>query len=83
MKLYTVIYLALFAMATVQVLIEFTGLAYWVGVAAILTLSLLKAALVAGYYQHLWFEPPAVSVVVLVGLVAALALTFAAAYSIM
>ncbi|WP_101298303.1 cytochrome C oxidase subunit IV family protein [Halegenticoccus soli] len=82
-KLYTAIYVVLFAMATAQVLIEFAGLAYWVGVAAILALSSLKAVMVAGYYQHLRFEPPAISAVVLVGLLAALVLTFAAAYSIL
>ena len=82
-RLYTAIYVVLFVMATAQVLIEFAGLPYWTGVGAILALSAVKAVLVAGYYQHLRFEPRSVTVVVLVGLLAALALTVAASYSIL
>lgn len=81
-KFYTAIYVALFVMATAQVLVEFAELAYWTGVAVILALSVFKALLVAGYYQHLRFEPRSVSFVMVSGLLAALALTGAAAYSI-
>lgn len=82
LQLYTVIYVVLFVMATAQVLIEFAGLAYWTALAVILFLSLVKALFVAGYYQHLVDEPRSISVVVGAGLLAALALTVAAAYSI-
>jgi cytochrome c oxidase subunit 4 len=82
-KLYAVIYVVLFVMATAQVLVEFAGLSYWLAFWVILALSAVKALLVAGYYQHLLFEPRSVSYLMLGGLVAALGLTLAAAYSIL
>lgn len=81
-KLYTVIYVVLFAFATIQVAIEFMGISYETAVTAILLLSVIKAVLVAGYYQHLLYEPRSVVYVVGSGLVTAVALTFAASYSI-
>lgn len=81
-KLYAVIYVVLFVMATAQVLVEFAGLSYWLGFWLILALSAVKALLVAGYYQHLLFEPRSITYLMVTGLVAALGLTLAAAYSI-
>ncbi|WP_338730282.1 cytochrome C oxidase subunit IV family protein [Haladaptatus sp. DJG-WS-42] len=81
-KLYAAIYVVLFVMATAQVLIEFANLAYWVAFGVIIVLSFVKALFVAGYYQHLLSEPRSVSFVMLIGLLAALALTLAASYSI-
>jgi len=84
-KLYTVIYVLLFAGATTQVLIEQSSLfhtAYWIAFGGIILLSAIKAFMVAGWYQHLRFEPPGLTYVYLAGLSAALALTLAAAYSI-
>ncbi|PSP97592.1 hypothetical protein BRC94_09865 [Halobacteriales archaeon QS_5_70_17] len=81
-KLYTAIYVVLFVAATAQVLVEFAGLAYWTALAIIMVLSLGKAVLVAAYYQHLRYEPRSVTYVMVSGLLAALALTLAAAYSI-
>lgn len=81
-KLYTAIYVLLFVMATAQVWIESADMAYWTGFGAIMALSFVKAAVVAGYYQHLRYEPRSLTYVVLLGLVAALALTTAASYSI-
>lgn len=85
-KLYTAIFVVLFVFATVQVLFESLGLLgnyYWLAVGGILLLSVIKAVLVAGYYQHLIYEPRSVLYIVLSGLATALALTFAASYSIM
>ena len=84
-KLYVGIYVVLFVLATVQIGIEefFGEEAYWVGFAAIMVVSSAKAVLVAAYYQHLRWEPRSITYVLLVGLVAALALTAAAGYSIM
>ncbi|WP_266079937.1 cytochrome C oxidase subunit IV family protein [Haladaptatus caseinilyticus] len=82
-KLYTVVYVLLFVMATAQVLVELAGLSYWTAFVGIIALSFVKALLVAGYYQHLRYEPRAITAVVLVGLLAALALTLAASYSIL
>jgi cytochrome c oxidase subunit 4 len=76
----------LFAFATAQVAVEYAGMlesAYWLALGAIMVLSVVKALLVAGYYQHLRFEPRSLTYLSGVGLVAALALTFAAAYSIL
>lgn len=84
-KLYAAIYAVLFVFATVQVAVESAGLVdstYWTAFGIILVLSLIKAVLVAGYYQHLRYEPRSITALIATGLVAALALTFAAAYSI-
>lgn len=82
-KLYTAIYVVLFVSATIQVLVEFAGLAYWTAFAVILVLSAMKAILVAAYFQHLRFEPRSLTYLVVTGLLAALALTLAASYSIL
>jgi cytochrome c oxidase subunit 4 len=83
-KLYAAIYVALFVVATVQVVLEgFLDANYWPVFGAIMVVSLVKAGTVAGYYMHLREEPRAVSYLMLVGLFGALALTIAAAYSIL
>jgi cytochrome c oxidase subunit 4 len=82
-KLYTAIYVVLFVSATVQVLVEFAGLEYWTAFGVIMVLSAAKAVLVAGYFQHLRFEPRSLTYLVGIGLAAALALTLAASYSIL
>lgn len=84
-KLYAVIYVVLFVFATAQVAFEFVGLlesAYWVAFGGIIVLSLIKALFVAGYYQHLRYEPRSITFVVLSALIAALVLTIASSYSI-
>ena len=81
-KLYTIIYVVLFVFATAQVAVEFLGFDYWVALGLITVLSLVKALIVAGYYQHLVWEPRSVSYVMLSGLIAFIALTAAASYSI-
>lgn len=85
-RLYSIIFVVLFVFATVQVAVELTGFleaAYWTGFGLIIVLSAIKAVLVAGYYQHLLYEPRSITYLVLTGLGAALALTLAAAYSIL
>jgi cytochrome c oxidase subunit 4 len=85
LKTYTIIYATLFISATIQVLIESAGLlekTYWIAFWTIIILSLLKAILVAGWFQHLRYEPPSLSYLILIGVGAALALTLAASYSI-
>jgi cytochrome c oxidase subunit 4 len=81
-KLYAAIYVVLFVMATAQVAVEYMGLPLVTALVAILALSFVKAAIVAGYYQHLRSEPRAVTYLMIIGLIAALALTAAASYSI-
>lgn len=82
LKLYSVIYVVLFVSATFQVLVEQAGFDYFTAFSAIMVLSFVKAVLVAGYYQHLRWEPRSLTYLIGVGLVAALALTVAATYSI-
>jgi cytochrome c oxidase subunit 4 len=85
-KLYTWIFVVLFAFATLQALVEVVGIldrAYWLGLAAIIVLSAVKAVLVAGYYQHLRWEPSSVSYLAISALTVVLALTGAAAFSIL
>ncbi|MEF8801366.1 MAG: cytochrome C oxidase subunit IV family protein [Halolamina sp.] len=82
-KLYTAIYVVLFVFATAQVGVEFLDMNYWVALAIIATLSMVKALFVAGYYQHLVWEPRSVSYVMLIAFVAFLALSVAASYSIL
>jgi cytochrome c oxidase subunit 4 len=86
-RLYAIIYVVLFVMATAQVVVEFEGLLetqalYWIGFGIIIVLSLVKAVIVAGYYQHLRWEPRSLSYLIGIGLLAALALTIASSYSI-
>ncbi|WP_435335138.1 cytochrome C oxidase subunit IV family protein [Haloarchaeobius sp. TZWWS8] len=86
LKLYTIIYVVLFVLATVQAVIEMLGYletAYWAAFAIIMVLSFAKAAVVAGWYQHLRWEPRSLTVLMVIGLVAAIALTVAASYSIL
>lgn len=84
-KTYAAIFVLLMIGSTTQAALEFAGLvenAYWLAFGAILVLSSIKALLVAGYFQHLRFEPRGLSYLMLTALAAALALTLAAAYSI-
>lgn len=86
LKLYTAIYVVLFVLATVQAVIEFAGYlesAYWMAFGVIMVLSFAKALVVAGYYQHLRWEPRSLTTLMSLGLSAALALTLAASFSIL
>jgi cytochrome c oxidase subunit 4 len=82
LKLYTAIYVVLFVSATLQVLVEQAGMAYGQALGLILALSFVKAVIVAAYYQHLRWEPRSLTYLMGIGLLAALALTVAATYSI-
>lgn len=84
-KTYAAIFAVLFTSSTIQAALEFAGYVeevYWVAFGVILVLSTFKALLVAGYFQHLRFEPRGLTYLMLSALAAALALTLAAAYSI-
>lgn len=85
-KLYAWIFVVLFAFATLQAMVEFAGIlgeAYWIGFGLIIVLSVVKAVLVAAYYQHLRWEPASVTYLAASAVVVVLALTGAAAYSIL
>ena len=82
LKLYTIIYVVLFVFATVQVLVEFAGLNYFTAATLIMILSFVKAGLVAGYYQHLRFEPRSITYLMGMGLAVVVALSVAATFSV-
>jgi len=82
LKTYTIIYVVLFVFATVQVLVEFAGLEYFQAATLIMVLSFIKAALVAGYYQHLRYEPRSLTYLMAMGLAVVLALSVAATFSV-
>jgi len=85
-KLYGVIYVVLFVLATVQAVVEGVGWLeeyYWLAFAAIMVLSFAKAIFVVAYYQHVRWEPRSISYLIGGGLVIVLALTAGAAYSIL
>ena len=84
-KTYAAIFVVLMVSSTTQAALEFAGYvenAYWMAFGAIIVLSTFKALLVAGWFQHLRYEPRSLSYLMLTALAAALALTLAAAYSI-
>ena len=83
-KLYAIIFVVLAAITTVQFVLEFVLVDAMYGVAfvVILGLSTIKAAAVAGWYMHLFDEPRSVTYLALGGVLAVLALTAGATYSI-
>ncbi len=83
LRIYTLIYVVLFILATVQLIFERLGFSYIVATAGMMVVSTAKAVLVAGYYQHLKYEPRSIIYLYLFGLVTAMFLTAAAAYSIL
>ncbi len=85
-RFYVAVFGLLMILSTTQAVLEFQGIleeAYMVGLVVILALSFVKALFVAGYYQHLRHEPRSVSYMVASALLVVLALTTAAAYSIL
>ncbi|PSP75891.1 hypothetical protein BRC81_14085 [Halobacteriales archaeon QS_1_68_20] len=84
-KLYTIIFVVLAALTTVQAWVEISGFldqSYWLAFGILGVVASVKALMVAGYFQHLRSEPRSITYVYAAGLMAALALTVAAAYSI-
>lgn len=84
-KTYSIIFAMLVLMTSTQAALEFAGIVdsmYVIAFAVIIVLSSIKTIFVAGWFQHLRFEPRSLSYLILTGLSAALALTLAAAYSI-
>ena len=83
-RVYTAIFVVLFVSATAQVLVEkvLGPNAYWIALAIIFGLSFFKAALVAGWYQHLRFDPPPFTYLVLSALITVLAFIAGVTFSI-
>ncbi len=83
-KLYTVLFVVLAGITTVQFLLEIVLVEamYGVAFAVILGLSTVKALAVAGWYMHMFDEPRSITYVALGGVLCVLALTAGASYSI-
>lgn len=80
-RFYTAIYVALLVLASSK-WVFFQIFDYWDAVLATMITAVIKTGLIAGYYQHLRFEPRSVTYVASMGVFAVLLLTVAAAYSI-
>ena len=83
-KLYTMIFVALTALTTVQFGLEVTVLeeAYWPILVVILTISTIKALAVAGWFMHMFDEPRSIAYVAFVALLCVIALIAGAGFSI-
>lgn len=83
-KLYTLIFVALTAITTVQYVLEETVLevAYWPVLAVILAFSTIKAIAVAGWFMHLFDEPRSIMYIAATGLLCVIALVAGAGYSV-
>jgi cytochrome c oxidase subunit 4 len=83
-RLYTVVFVALSALTTVQFALENILLdeLYGFTMAIILLISSAKAGAVAAWYMHLIDEPRAITYIALAGVLGVIALTAGAAYSV-
>ncbi|MFC4988078.1 MULTISPECIES: cytochrome C oxidase subunit IV family protein [Saliphagus] len=83
-RTYAIIYVALLALGTVQfVFFEGdTGMSYQVAMAGVLVLSVAKAGLIIGYYQHLIDEPRSLTYLLGGAVFMVFLLTIAAGFSI-
>lgn len=82
-KLYTVIYVALLALAASKYIffnIPFFG--YWEAFAGTMISAVLKTVLIVGYYQHLKYENRSLTGLMAMSLALVLLLMAAASYSI-
>ncbi|MGM0604981.1 MAG: cytochrome C oxidase subunit IV family protein [Halobacteriota archaeon] len=80
-KFYTLIYVALIALASGKFLF-FEFFDYWVAVGGTIGLAIGKTMLIVGYFQHLRSEPRSLSYLMALSLALVLLLVSAASYSI-
>lgn len=82
-KLYTVIYIALVALATSKYLFFHTfDFSYWEAVTATLVAASLKTTLIVAYFQHLRWENRSLTALMTQALALFLLLMMAASYSV-
>jgi len=80
---YALIYVALILLATGKfVFFHFDFFTYTMAVGGTLVLAAIKVGLIAGYFQHLKYEPRSVSYMMAVAAFMVVLLTLAAGYSI-
>ena len=84
LRTYTLIYIALVALATGKfVFFHFEGIfTYQMAVGGTIILAVIKTLLIAGYFQHLREEPRSISYMMATAVFMVFLLTIAAGYSI-
>lgn len=80
-RFYTGVYIGLVALVSMKV-VFFHYLAYDVALTLTMITAVMEAVAIAGYFQHLRWEPRSLTYLMLMGLSGVLLLTFAAAFSI-
>lgn len=82
-RTYTMVYIALLALGTGKfVLFEIPQFGETAAIVGTLILAVVKIALIAGYFQHLFEEPRSISYMMGVAVFMVFLLTIAAGYSI-
>ncbi|AGN02933.1 hypothetical protein L593_14995 [Salinarchaeum sp. Harcht-Bsk1] len=81
-RFYAGIYVLLVALVSMKI-VFFETLSYDVALALTMLSAVAEALVIAGYYQHLRFEPRSLSYLMTMGVAGVLLVTFAAAFSIL
>ena len=81
-RTYTIIYVALVALATGKFLFFEIGIPEQYAIAGTFVLAIIKVGLIAGYFQHLREEPRSISYMMATAVFMVILLTIAAGYSI-
>lgn len=86
LRFYTVVYVALMALATLKVAFfeaeKFGLISYNAAFGLTVVAAMIKTGMIAGYFQHLKWEPRSITYLVLMALFGVLLLSFAATFSI-
>jgi len=81
-RFYAGIYVLLVALVSMKI-VFFETLSYDIALALTMLSAVAEALVIAGYYQHLRFEPRSLSYLMTMGVAGVLLVTFAAAFSIL
>lgn len=81
-RFYAGVYVLLVALVSMKI-VFFETLSYDVALALTMLSAVAEAVIIAGYYQHLRYEPRSLTYLMLMGLSGVLLVTFAAAFSIL
>ena len=81
-RFYAGIYVLLVALVSMKI-VFFETLSYDVALALTMLSAVAEALVIAGYYQHLRFEPRSLTYLMTMGVAGVLLVTFAAAFSIL
>lgn len=81
-RFYAGVYVLLVVLVSMKI-VFFETLPYDVALALTMLSAVAEAIVIAGYYQHLRFEPRSLTYLMLMGVSGVLLVTFAAAFSIL